>query len=79
MNCIVAALVVAAGLAGMCAPAGAAEGRDEASAPESKVAWKFTPTWYNSSNETNAWDLNLRGNTDTQTWWVGYYYRSRTR
>jgi hypothetical protein len=64
------------------APALAAEGRGDAAqertelpAAQDQVAWKFTPTYYRSSNEPNAWDLNLRGNTDTQTWWVGYYKR----
>ena len=73
---IAAAFVSAASLSCVWSPARAAEGSGEAPAPESKVAWKFTPTWYKSTSEPNAWDFNLRGNTDTQTWWVGYYQRS---
>ena len=73
---IAAALIRAASLSCVWSPVEAADGSGEAAAPESKVAWKFTPTWYNSTSEPNAWDFNLRGNTDTQTWWVGYYQRS---
>src|SRR5262245_48408407 len=70
-----ATVLVAAGLACLCAPAAAAE---EAGEPRegNKVAWKFTPTWHSNSAQPNAWDFNLRGNTATQTWWVGYYQRS---
>ena len=68
-------MVVPAGLACANSLATAAE---EAGEPkeENKVAWKFTPTWHSNSSQPNAWDFNLRGNTDTQTWWVGYYQRS---
>jgi len=70
-----ATMLVSACLACTCALAAAAE---EAGEPRegSKVAWKFTPTWHSNSSQPNAWDFNLRGNTDTQTWWVGYYQRS---
>ena len=69
------AVLVAVVLAGACLPATAAE---EAGEPRegNKVAWKFTPTFHSNSSQPNAWDFNLRGNTDTQTWWVGYYQRS---
>jgi len=73
---------VATALAGMFAWAGAAIGAETARDEEavrparSGIAWKFTPTWYSSSSEPNAWDFNLRGNTDTQTWWAGFYRRS---
>jgi hypothetical protein len=84
---LAAILVTAAILGG--APTRAADGRseigqerderpakdEEGQAKQNKVAWKFTPTFYDSNNEPNAWDFNLRGNTDTQTWWVGYYRR----
>jgi hypothetical protein len=72
---LAAAVVTAAALACACRAAGAAEEAGEPQ-PENKVAWKFTPTWHNNSSQPNAWDFNLRGNTDTQTWWVGYYQRS---
>ena len=70
-----AAMLVAACLSCTCAPATGAEEADEPR-EGNKVAWKFTPTWHNNSSQPNAWDFNLRGNTDTQTWWVGYYQRS---
>ena len=71
-------VLVTGWLACTCAPAAGAEKAEEAGTPQegSKVAWKFTPTWHNNSSQPNAWDFNLRGNTDTQTWWVGYYQRS---
>ncbi len=72
---IAAAFVTAASICCGWSPASAAEGGDEPPAAEGKIAWKFTPTWYNSTSEPNAWDFNLRGNTDTQTWWAGYYQR----
>jgi hypothetical protein len=75
--------LASAALAGACAPAvakdasdEAAPRRDEKDAAQGAVAWKFTPTWHDNSSGPNAWDFNLRGNTDTQTWWAGYYQRS---
>jgi hypothetical protein len=77
-----AALVAAMGFFGASAQVLAADGRGEAAderkdapAAENAIAWKFTPTYYSSTREPNAWDFNLRGNTDTHTWWVGYYRR----
>ena len=60
-------------------PAWAAEGRDEAmerEGPQGKdepIAWKFTPTYYHTSNQPSAWDLNLRGSLGPQNAWVGFY------
>jgi hypothetical protein len=71
----VAELAAAAAVACVPAPGGAAEASDVSAPPQGAIAWKFTPTFYDSSSEHDAWDFNLRGNTDTQTWWVGYYRR----
>src|SRR5882672_6890278 len=59
-------------------PAWAAEGRDDAMAREApvqeeQIAWKFTPTYYHTSNQPSAWDLNLRGTLGQQNAWVGFY------
>jgi hypothetical protein len=51
-------------------------GNDErGSSPEQKqaVVLKFTPTYYHSSAENPAWDLNLRGALGAHNAWVGYY------
>lgn len=60
---------------GLAAGAGAQDTRDEAPSKEGQIAWKLTPTYYSSTGQAPAWDVNLRGNTETQTWWVGYYRR----
>jgi len=84
MTAVRAVCAAAMGAVLLCASLGArgADGRGDATrereelpAAQAKVAWKLTPTYYMSSSEPNAWDLNLRGNTETQTWWVGYYQR----
>ena len=64
----------------LCGLPGAAEAqteRDEPPAGEQRIAWKLTPTYYSSTRDAPAWDFNLRGNTDTQTFWVGYYRRQQ--
>src|SRR5262249_16922809 len=70
--------IVAAAAAIFACGCAQAHGAEEPGEPQtgSKVAWKFTPTFHSNSSQPNAWDLNLRGNTDTQTWWLGYYQRS---
>src|SRR6476620_9150464 len=40
---------------------------------DDKLAFKFTPSWYQSSDGNNAWDFNLRANTGPHAAWVGYY------
>ena len=65
----------AAAVAGLAVAAGAQDGRGESPSKEDQVAWKLTPTYYSSTGQAPAWDINLRGNTDTQTWWAGYYRR----
>jgi hypothetical protein len=49
--------------------------QEDTPSKENQIAWKLTPTYYSSTHDAPAWDVNLRGNTDTQTFWVGYYRR----
>ena len=51
------------------------DGEPEA-APAEKIAYKFTPSYYHTTNVTPAYDLNLRGNLGAQTAWIGFYQRS---
>jgi hypothetical protein len=53
---------------------GAAKG-DHAPSSDPGIALKLTPTYYHSSAETNAWDINLRGSLGAHNAWVGYYRR----
>jgi hypothetical protein len=46
------------------------------STPQEDVTYKFTPTYYRTTNVTPAFDLNLRGNRGVHTAWIGYYQRS---
>ena len=41
--------------------------------PQAGITLKFTPTYYHSSAENPAWDLNLRGSHGAHNAWVGYY------
>ena len=41
-----------------------------------EIEYKFTPTLYRTTNETSAYDLNLRGNRGEHTAWVGFYRRA---
>ena len=43
--------------------------------PEPGSGYKFTPTYYRTTNQPGAYDLNLRGNHDAHTWWAGFYKR----
>ena len=47
--------------------------RDAAAEQKEGIALKFTPTYYHSSAENPAWDLNLRGSLGAHDAWVGYY------
>jgi hypothetical protein len=67
----------AVALYGLPGSVGAQAERDEPPAGAQKVAWKLTPTYYSSTRDAPAWDFNLRGNTDTQTFWAGYYRRQQ--
>ena len=42
---------------------------------DEKIAYKLTPTWYSTTNEHAAVDVNLRGNKDENTGWIGIYRR----
>jgi len=37
------------------------------------VAWKLTPSLYRETAGDPAFDLNLRGNRDNDTFWIGHY------
>lgn len=65
----------AAAFLGLAAGACAQDERGGTPSSEGPIAWKLTPTYYSSTSQAPAWDINLRGNTDTQTAWVGYYRR----
>lgn len=49
----------------------------DASNAETAASWAFklTPSFYTTQHETNAVDVNLRGNLDNHTTWVGQYVR----
>ena len=39
------------------------------------IAWKFTPSVYHETAGRSAIDLNLRGNRENDTFWIGQYRR----
>jgi hypothetical protein len=47
--------------------------RSLAPPPDETVAWKLTTTYYSTTNEKAAGDVNLRGVYGPHTAWVGYY------
>ena len=47
--------------------------RLESPAVGEPVAFKFTPTWYATTDEPSAFDLNLRATRGLDTGWVGFY------
>lgn len=51
---------------------GAAEGAGEAGEP---WAFKLTPSYYATTNQYSATDLNLRTNSGAHALWLGYYRR----
>jgi hypothetical protein len=53
-------------------PSMAAPGGDD-SKPDT-TRFKFTPSWYSSSDGNDAVDLNLRAKRGPHTAWVGYYH-----
>jgi hypothetical protein len=70
--CVLAAALAAAGAA--LAFDEAADGeRTREPEPAQKVAWKLTTTYYSTTNEPGAGDVNLRGNYGQHTGWIGYY------
>lgn len=68
-------------IAAALAAAGAARAFDESAdgertlppSPDETIAWKLTTTYYSTTNEKGAGDVNLRGNYGPHTGWVGYY------
>jgi hypothetical protein len=47
--------------------------RSRAPPADEAVAWKLTTTYYSTTNEPGAGDINLRGVYGPHTAWVGYY------
>jgi hypothetical protein len=43
--------------------------------PGPDIAWKLTPSLYRETANRSAIDLNLRGNRDNDTFWIGQYQR----
>ena len=44
-------------------------------APHGGIAWKLTPSTHHESAGHSAYDINLRGNRDQDTFWVAHYKR----
>lgn len=40
------------------------------------IAYKLTPSFYRTTNQPNAYDLNLRANLQSHAAWIGFYRRS---
>ena len=49
--------------------------RGPSSTAEEGTSYKLTPTYYRTTNQPDAFDVNLRGNRDAHTWWAGFYRR----
>ncbi len=67
-------------LAFVCASALAVEDRadiepNKPAASDGGIAWKLTPGVYRETAGRSAIDLNLRGNRDNDTFWIGHYRR----
>src|SRR6187401_1338361 len=45
-------------------------------ADEAAIAYKLTPSYYHTSSQPDAYDVNLRANLSTHTAWIGYYQRA---
>ena len=48
---------------------------NQAPAPDRNIAWKLTPSVYHESANRSAVDLNLRGNRESDTFWIAQYRR----
>jgi hypothetical protein len=48
---------------------------NEPAGPDRRIAWKFTPSIYRETANRSALDLNLRGNRNNDTFWIGEYRR----
>jgi hypothetical protein len=56
---------------------GAQEHRSEPITSDSEaIAYKLTPSFYSTSNQPNAYDVNLRANLGSHAAWVGFYRRA---
>lgn len=56
---------------------GAAEPRTESKAVDAEaIAYKLTPSFYRTTNQSDAYDINLRASLSSHTAWVGFYRRS---
>ncbi|HEX2827062.1 MAG TPA: hypothetical protein VHP37_11995 [Burkholderiales bacterium] len=49
---------------------------DLKTADETAIAYKLTPSFYHTSSQPDAYDVNLRGNLSTHTAWIGYYQQA---
>lgn len=73
-------VVAACSLAFLSAAALAIEDRadiepNEPAGPNRGIAWKLTPSVYRETASRSAVDLNLRGNRENDTFWIGQYRR----
>jgi len=56
---------------------GAQEHSAEPIATDSEaIAYKLTPSFYRTTHQPNAYDLNLRANLQSHAAWIGFYRRS---
>jgi hypothetical protein len=79
LSALLAAMLLVGALPASAIDGGAADKLKEGeppAAPAEKIAYKFTPSYYRTTNVTPAYDLNLRGNLGAQTAWIGFYQRS---
>ena len=54
---------------------GADAGPNATAGPDRGIAWKLTPSVYRETAGRSAVDLNLRGNREDDTFWIGQYRR----
>lgn len=78
VTCIISAVIAANAF--NCESARAAEDRaiiapNETVSQGGGIDWKLTPSVYHETAARAAVDLNLRGNRDSETFWIGQYQR----
>jgi hypothetical protein len=49
--------------------------RNEPVSAQQPIAWKLTPSAYSETAARSALDVNLRGNREIDTFWLGHYQR----
>jgi len=49
--------------------------RNEPVSAQQPIAWKLTPSAYSETAARSAADINLRGNREIDTFWLGHYQR----